>query len=146
MNRLQAEAAAALDALSVEGLRRSIVPAKGIDFCSNDTLGFTPLSMTGGMCGLADWPAEVINAVGNLAERGYDEDSVKETLEEISKHVPSLKLKVHMGGDNESKDCVATVVLENGKATIEKPELEKIPEVSETQFMGQMMKALTKKK
>ena len=39
MNRLQAEAAAALDALTQAGLRRTIEPAAGIDFCSNDTLG-----------------------------------------------------------------------------------------------------------
>ena len=39
MSRLQAEAAAALDALRAQGLGRSVEPARGIDFCSNDTLG-----------------------------------------------------------------------------------------------------------
>jgi 8-amino-7-oxononanoate synthase len=39
VNRLTAEAQAALEALERAGLRRRIEPARGIDFSSNDTLG-----------------------------------------------------------------------------------------------------------
>jgi hypothetical protein len=116
--------------------------------CSNydDFDNFCPLSFTGGLVGLPLWPAKHIDATGNLAERGYDEDSVAECLNLLAKIAPSLKLKVHMGGDDEDKKCVATVVLENGKVEIDEPQIDKIGEVSKSQATNNLMAQLQRRR
>lgn len=98
----------------------------------------------GGICGLPMWAGAQISAVGNLAERGYDAQSVKETLEWLAKESPSLAVKVHVGGDHEDKKCVATVTLHGGEATVGDPEIEDIPEITEDQMKRQMTAQMTR--
>lgn len=108
----------------------------------SDYGNFHCLINSGGMCGLPDWAREKIDVVGNLSERDYDADSVRRTLEEIAKTVPSLCVKVHVGGDYEDKNCVATVTLKGGKALITDPEIEEIREIEPMQMHGQFFNAL----
>jgi hypothetical protein len=98
----------------------------------------------GGMAGLPMWAMENISVVGNLAERGYGEESVAETLEDIAKTVPDLAVKVHLGGDYETSECVATIALENGKASVGPPEREKIPDTPEAQMTGHLVNQLNR--
>lgn len=96
----------------------------------------------GGLAGLPNWASEVINAVGNFGERDYDAVCAADALETASKHAPSLKVKAHIGGDNESDTCVATVTLENGVATVGPAEVAAIPPLDEAtmkQNMARMM-------
>ena len=94
------------------------------------------------LCGLNDWTAENISAIGNLAERDYGEDDVAEQLRELVKIAPSLKLKVHVGGDYESLDCVATINCAEGVVTIDDPEIKALPAISDAQMQGNLMKAI----
>lgn len=103
---------------------------------------FHCLCNTGGLCGLGDWPNETISAIGNLAERDYDVESVAEQLKELIKIAPSLDLIVHVGGDYESLDCVATVKCKDGVVTIFDPEIKTLPAIPEGQITGNLLKAL----
>lgn len=94
------------------------------------------------LCGLNNWVSEDINKSGNLSERDYDADDVAEVLSGIIKTVPSLTLKVHIGGDHESLDCVATVTCESGEVSVGEPEIKTLPKMSEAEMMGNMSAAL----
>ena len=84
----------------------------------------------GGICGLPNWARESIDVVGNLAERDYSSNDVANQLKELSKIAPSLSVDIHCGGDYESKDCVNTIRLKNGKIKILPPQEKQIPEIS----------------
>lgn len=118
-------------------LRTAIEPGK-------DYSNFHCLSAGSGVCGLGGWAAEKIRAHGNLSERGYDSDDVKNTLEDLAKAAPSLRLKVHMGGDYEDKKCVATVSLEGGVATVAPPAIETIADISDGDMHNRVMGALAR--
>ena len=114
---------------------------KALTYDKRTLEGFHPL-VCGGICGLPNWAAENIMAVGNLAERGYDADSVAETLEDIAKTVPSLRVKVHVGKDGEVSDCEATVTLADGKATVGPAEVATLPEIDKSQMKSSLLREL----
>jgi hypothetical protein len=91
---------------------------------------------------LPNWAGETIDVIGNLAERNYDAEDVARTLKRIAKIAPSLKVKVHVGGDHEDKRCVATVSLIDGEVNIGPPEVEDVGEISEQQMESQYIKSL----
>jgi hypothetical protein len=107
-----------------------------------DYSNFHCLVHTGGIAGLPNWAGETIDAVGNLAERGYDQDDIEEVLLEIAAVAPSLAVKVHVGDDNESDRCVATVVLSGQRVEIVEPEIETIPEMSQDQMHRNLLSQL----
>lgn len=96
------------------------------------------------ICGLGDWAGTQIDVVGNLAERDYDKHDVQEQLQKLLKVAPSLCVRVHVGGDYEDKQCVATVICEDGKVTIEPPRVQTIPEISVAHMMAGMINALAR--
>ena len=116
--------------------------AKAFVDVGDDFSNFHCLCRTRGICGLGNWPAEKINRVGNLAERDYDAESVASTLRDLAKVAPNASLKVHVGGDYESDDCVATVKLEAGQVEILPPEKEKIPDIPQEQISFNLLSAL----
>ena len=91
----------------------------GDDWKKFHCLCFTRVSI----CGLGNWVDENISALGNLAERDYGVNDVAEQLKKLVRVAPSLNLKIHVGGDYESLDCVATVNCIGGKITVDKPEI-----------------------
>lgn len=97
---------------------------------------FGALSSVGGLAGLPVWPAEVIDAMGNLAERGYDEESVQEYLEELALIAPSLRCCVHLGKAYESSECEATIELGANGVAILPPQVEQVAEASVEQMQG----------
>lgn len=112
----------------------------------DDWEAFHCLCNNGGICGLGDWTGTKIDAVGNLAERDYGKDDVAEQLRELVKVAPSLKVDVHVGGDYESRKCVATVVCGNGKVSIEPPRIQVIPEISQAQMQSAFLKAISRRR
>lgn len=122
-------------AAEVPALRKALV------YDRNTLAGFHCLC-NGGIAGLPNWAAESINATGNLAESGYDADSVAETLEDLAKVAPSLTVKVHVGKDGEVDECEATVTLAGGKATVSEPEVAKLDQISEHQMRRNMIAQL----
>jgi hypothetical protein len=109
------------DAKDVPSLREALTVGRNFE-------NFLCLSSTGGICGLPNWAAENIDVVGNLAERGYDEESVEEALVTLKVIAPSLAVRIHVGGENESADCIATVVLANGETRIlPVPDIDSVP-------------------
>jgi hypothetical protein len=106
----------------------------------DDWDAFHCLCNTGGLCGLGDWTGETMSAIGNLAERDYDVEDVAEQLKELAKVAPSLNLKVHVGGDYESLDCVATVICKDGVVTIKE-----LPSIPQGQIEGNLIKALMRR-
>ncbi len=100
--------------------------------------------VNGGAMGLPNWAAEKIEAVGNLAERGYDEESVANTLEGLAEKAPGLEVVVHVGADYEKDECVASVALVGGKATVTEPKVEKIPPTPLGQVQDNVMAQMTR--
>jgi hypothetical protein len=83
------------------------------------------------LCGLGDWVPEQggeIRAVGNCSERNYSSWDVAEVLERMVAVAPSLELKVHCGGPNESPTCTATITVYRRMVTIGPPEVEIVGE------------------
>lgn len=103
---------------------------------------FHCLCNTPGLCGLGDWVAPVIDAVGNLAERNYGKHDVKEQLQKLLDAAPSLSVRVHVGGDYEDRTCIATVVCGDGRVTIEQPQIQEIPEIPQGQIESRLFQAL----
>ena len=108
----------------------------------DDWESFHCLSVTEGICGLGDWTGTEIDAVGNLAERDYSKDDVAEQLRKLVMVAPSLSVNIHVGGEWESRECVATVVCADGKVTIEPPAIQEIPEISAAQMHSALIAAL----
>lgn len=106
---------------------------------------FLCLSACGGLMGLPAWPAKEILAVGNMAERDYGPEDVAAALERCAEEAPSLEAVVHVGGDYESDECVATVRLEAGEATVGDPEREHLPEASQEQVAGNLLRSLRRR-
>ncbi len=97
------------------------------------------------LCGLGRWMPEGggdINAVGNLSERNYDVSSVASTLRDLVAVAPSLRLKVHCGGEYESTDCVATVTVEDQVVTVGGPEVAKVGEGLQETASGRLFQIL----
>lgn len=87
-------------------------------------------------CGLNAWPAERVNACGNLAERDYSAEDVAEELRKLVHVAPSMLLKVHCGGDWESTECVATISAGEGLVAVGKPEVATLQSPSDAQMLG----------
>jgi hypothetical protein len=85
---------------------------------------------------------EKIDIVGNLAERDYSIEAVAKQLEKLAKIAPSLRVKIHCGGDYESTVCINTVILENGVVEIRQPEIECTGEISQGQIEAQFFDLL----
>ena len=95
------------------------------------------------ICGINDWPRPVVNARGNLAERGYTPEDVRGELEKLLRIAPTMMLIVHCGGDYESDECVATIRTGEGLAVLGPPEVERIEPMSDDQARLNMLRALT---
>lgn len=108
---------------------------KGAVTVGDDYEGFHCLCYCGpSICGLGNWPAETINAIGNLAERDYSVDSVADALRDLVTAAPSLNVKIHCGGDWEDRTCIATLIAGGGSVTVAEPEIAELPEISQAQM------------
>lgn len=94
------------------------------------------------LMGIGNWPAQSMDAVGNLAERDYSVEDVRTTLEELAKAAPTLALRVHCGGELEDTACIATVTLVGGVAVIGPPLIEDVGKVTPEEIRARMMRAL----
>ncbi len=100
------------------------------------------LSNGSGLYGLGDWANEGISVTGNLFERGFGKDDVAETLKTIGELCPNADIKVHVGGDYESLECVATVHLNKGRVNILDPERKTLAPLDQSKIAGNLMRAL----
>lgn len=105
---------------------------------------FGPLTITDGLCGLGDWPAEHIDVSGNLAERDYSVNDIAEALQSLATVAPSLRLKVHCGDDWESEECIATLTAAGGQVREGPPEVATVTGVSEGVMMVRLFTAITR--
>lgn len=96
----------------------------------------------GGISGLPNWADAEIDACGNLGERGYTEECVRDELLKMSAIAPSLDVKVHCGGEDEDVECVATVTLSSGQADVGEPEVDSVATASPEQMRANMMSQL----
>ncbi len=104
---------------------------------------FGPLSTTRSLCGLPPWAGGMIKAVGNLAERDYSEWDVADQLRHLAEVAPSLFVDVHLGGDWEAGECIATVTLRAGVAEVVEPAIETVPEIPQGQMTRAFIGCLT---
>lgn len=100
------------------------------------------LSSTRGPLSLPMWAAKEINVVGNLAERDYTVEDVANQLKRLAEVAPSLKVKIHCGGEFESPDCIATITLKGGEASIGEPEIEVIDKQADTATYAETLASL----
>lgn len=103
---------------------------------------FHPLTNAAGIMGLNEWAAAEINRLGNLAERGYSVEDVAAALRRLVEAAPSLRLKVHCGDEEESREVVATVTVVQGAVAIGPPELPLLPERTDAAVEGGLVYAL----
>ena len=101
------------------------------------------LCHTGGFSGLPNWGDAKINAVGNLAERGYSIKAIAVHATKLLLICPSLRIKIHVGGDYESSECVATINAHDPSAIIGDPEIETLPEPPPGQAMANTQAQIT---
>ena len=57
-----------------------------------------------------------------------------------------LEAVVHLGDHDESDNCIATITVSQGEATIGEPAIETIPDISQQQMRGSMMDQLTQQR
>ena len=87
--------------------------------------------------GLNNWAAVHINKIGNLAERDYSIDDIRECLDKIALYVPSLDVRIHCGADWEEDACIGTLIKEPLKpAYLTEPEVSIIPGITEEQYIS----------
>ena len=96
-----------------------------------------------GLCGLGNWAARSISAIGNLGERDYSVDDVASRLRIIAEAVPSLDIKLHCGADWEGDECIATISVHQGKVMVGRPEIEALPHIPESQLQANLLKWLS---
>ena len=102
------------------------------------------LLMGNSLCGLNQWAGRDgdIDAVGNLAERDFDNDDIEKALVYLAKKYPSLDLTLHSGSDWESLECSATFVVTNGEVKRLAPQVGTIREISADYMQGNLMRML----
>lgn len=99
------------------------------------------LTRGSGIMGLHDWPAEHMDVTGCLAERDYTVDDVAARLTKLLAVAPSLTLRVHCGGDYESEECIATIVVGDGTVLVGNPEVSHVHPPSEAQVSENVQRA-----
>jgi hypothetical protein len=107
---------------------------------------FGPLSFAPdrpALCGLGDWVKSVVDVRGNLAERDYGVADVATVLAELAELAPSLRLKVHCGGDWESAECVATITVRDGGVAVGPAEVESVAPAGDDLMVGRLAGYLT---
>lgn len=89
------------------------------------------LLMGKSICGLNQWVRNdgVIDVVGNLAERDFDNDDIEDALKYLANKYPSMELTLHSGSDWESLACSATFKVKNGTVTRCEPEIAEIRDI-----------------
>ena len=88
--------------------------------------------MSRSLAGLNQWVKEdgTINAIGNLAERDFDNDDIEQGLNYLAGLYPSLHLTLHSGSDWESLVCSATFHVKDGSVERSTPEVDTLQEIS----------------
>lgn len=79
------------------------------------------LSDNHSLAGLGNWANLAIDAIGNLAERGYTVKDIAQTAAFLALIAPSLNIFIHCGGDYESQTVVNTIRVTEGTVTIMSP-------------------------
>ncbi len=102
---------------------------------------YGPLVYSQSLCGLGLWPAKVIDASGNLYERDFSVEDVADHVRELLVVAPGLTLKIHCGGERESKEVIATITVADGAVTIGPAEQAELPEFDADVMVGRLLKA-----
>lgn len=93
--------------------------------------------------GLDNWAEEAINAVGGLAERGFDaEDVAKAVRVHLLPAAPGLKIRIHISHVLPDDSCEATVLVANGEAEVVSPMMDQIPDISGSHMEGRFLRAM----
>ena len=103
-----------------------------------------PLLINESLCGLNQWVSDngTIDAIGNLAERDFDNGDIEKALIYLAQKYPSMKLTLHSGSNWEELQCTATFHVEGGVVRRCEPEVEMIHAIPEGQGMMRLMKIL----
>ena len=123
---------------------RHIESMKEYFVCGDSYDNFNCLSIAGGLCGL-NWISPQVSAIGNLAERDYTPNDVVDILMLIAEKWPGVELKIHCGDDWEKLNCIATVILKDGKVKKLEPQVKEIMGIPHNQVAGNFISALTGK-
>ena len=89
---------------------------------------------------IPNWAGELIQAVGNLAERDYSVEDIRQELQRLVQIAPSLNILVHCGDERESTQCISTLVVNRGTVLKTDPQIITIPDITFDQMKSQMNK------
>ena len=109
----------------------------------SDESSWTPaecLSMGHSLCGLNQWVTDdgFIDAIGNLAERDFDNDDIEKALVYLADKYHGLQLTLHSGSDWEELECTATFHVSNGRVERCEPEVKTIHGITQEQIMSRL--------
>ena len=88
------------------------------------------------LCGLNGWVQEEIDIIGNIGEKDPHIEDIVAKFKDLVRVAPSLKLRMHVGGNYEAKEVTHTIIVYNGEVTVGPPEMKEIKEIPESQMMG----------
>lgn len=94
------------------------------------------------LAGLGLWPDLEMDVVGNLAERNCTPQDVHSTLATMATVVPSMDIQCHVGGENESPECVATVVVRDGTSVLMPAQIETLNVLGMADVLANFMRAM----
>lgn len=111
---------------------------------AEEQLGVYYLQISQGVCGLGDWIKEdgTLSGIGNVFERDCEPQDLLNEAQVLCKQFKSLELTVHVGGDYESTECVATIIGNKDKVELLEPQIKTLGEISTDQMQNNLLKAL----
>jgi len=116
---------------------------RGFVRTGHDYQGFHALSHHGpSLDGLNDWPALTMDLVGNLPGHGYTIDEIAEVLLWAAAAAPSLRLKVHCGGDFEDANVAATITVADLDVIVGPAEVLRLRQTTEIERVDRVVDAL----
>lgn len=92
--------------------------------------------------GVGAWPAAKINAFGNLSERDFSVQAIADHAGELLAIAPGLAIKIHCGGEWETRECVATITVDQNGAQVGRPEISELPEFTEADIKRRTQSAI----
>lgn len=97
-----------------------------------------------GLCGINQWVNEdgTIDICGNVYERDCEVEDLQSELTILANKFHSLDMVLHVGDNYESKDCVVSFMVKNGKVEKVDPMISELSGIDNGRMMSNLFKAL----
>lgn len=106
--------------------------------------GIFYLQFGSGICGINQWVGSngEIDVCGNVYERDCEVDDLERELNRIAACYPSLDMVLHVGGDYEDTNCVASFIVRDGLVQKVEPLINELSGINSGYMKQNFMKAI----